>query len=404
MTMSYAISIFKYHRNTMKKTIIGLFVVLNLHAQTYEALLELAINNNAQLQITGNQQEEKSLEGTITTRLKNPTLEVGVADFSSRRLLRENEIGWSVGLSQSLLLPSVKADKKKLTQSQVELAKQNYQLEKSMFIYRFNLNYLAYKEALQKELLQTESLAISKKILAVTQGRFSAGSIAKTELLQAQIEQSEALSYAKVLSLETLQQKNTLLRFANLEKNTELDAEHTFVQNSTVSTHPLLVLTQKKEEVSLAKLAVASHNIESIELFSEIEAEPDQDIFRVGISLALPIFNQRSEEKQLAKIAISNQKLALALGKKLLALELAQLQKEIVVQEVLKSNYEALILEEEQLLTMYQEGYAIAKVNLLKLNMLKKKLLDNRECLLEVTLAIEKNIIKINYLQGGQNE
>ena len=120
--------------------------------------------------------------------------------------------------------------------------------------------------------------------------------------------------------------------------------------------------------------------------------------------MPLPIFNQKSEEKQLAKIAINNQKLALITGKKLLALELAQLQKEIVVQEVLKSNYEALILEEEQLLTMYQEGYAIAKVNLLKLNMLKKKLLDNRECLLEVTLAIEKNIIKINYLQGGQNE
>ena len=388
----------------MKKIIIGLFIVLTLHAQTYEDLLELSINNNAQLQIIQNQQEEKSLEGTITTRLENPTLEIGISDFSSRRILRENEIGGSVGLSQSLLLPSVKADKKKLTQSQVELAKQNYQLEKSMFIYRFNLNYLAYKEALKKELLQTESLEISKKILAITQGRFSAGSIAKRELLQAQIEQSEVLSHAKVLSLKTLQQKNNLLQFANFEEDIALDTEHTFVQNSTVSTHPLLALTQKKEEVALAKLAVASHNIESIELFSEIEAEPDQDIFRIGISIPLPIFNQKSEEKQLAKIAINNQKLALASGKKVLSLELAQLQEEIVVQEVLKSNYEALILEEERLLTMYQEGYAIAKVNLLKLNMLKKKLLNNRERLLESTLAIEKNIIKINYLQGGQNE
>jgi len=124
----------------------------------------------------------------------------------------------------------------------------------------------------------------------------------------------------------------------------------------------------------------------------------------VGISLALPIFNQKSEEKQLAKIAINNQKLALASGKKVLSLELSQLQEEIVVQEALKRNYEALILEEEQLLAMYQEGYAIAKVNLLKLNMLKKKLLDNREHFLEATLAIEKNIIKINYLQGGQDE
>ena len=375
-----------------------------LEAQSYEALLQQALESNTALKLTQTKEEENRLNGVISTRLENPTLEIGVADFSSRRLLRENEIGGSVGLSQALLLPSVKADKKKLTQRQVELAKQNYKLEKLMFVYRFNMHYLAYKEALQKELLQSESLEISKKILAITQGRFSAGSIAKTELLQAQIEQSEALNHAKILFLETLQQKNTLLRFVNLEQNIELDAEHTFVKSSNTSTHPLLKLAEKKEKVALAQLAVDSHNIKSIELFSEIEAEPDQDVFRVGISLALPIFNQKSEEKQLAKIAINNQKLALLSRKKALSLELAQLQEEIAVLEALKVNYEALILEEEQLLAMYQEGYAIAKVNLLKLNMLKKKLLENRERLLEATLAIEKNIIKINYLQGGENE
>ncbi len=375
-----------------------------LHAQSYESLLQEALETNTALKLTQSKEKENRLNGVISTRLENPTLEVGVADFSSRRLLKENEIGGSIGFNQVLLLPSVQADKKKLTQRKVEVAKENYQFEKSIFIYTFNMHYLVYKEALKKELLQTESLAISKKILAVTEGRFNAGSIAKSELIQAQIEQSEALSHAKVLSLETLQEKNTLLRFANLEQNIELDTEHTFVQNSNPSTHPLLKLAEKKEEVALAQLAVDSHNIESIELFSEIEAEPDQDIFRVGISLALPIFNQKSEEKQLAKIAINNQKLALASGKKVLSLELAQLQEEIVVQEMLKENYESLILEEEQLLAMYQEGYAIAKVNLLKLNMLKKKLLDNRERLLEATLAIEKNIIKINYLQGGQYE
>ena len=375
-----------------------------LQAQSYEALLQEALESNTALKFTQTKEEQEQLNGSISTRLKNPILEVGGADFSSRRLLRENEIGGSVGLSQALLLPSVKADKKRLTESRIELATQNYKLEKSMFIYRFNLNYLSYKEALQKELLQTESVAISKEILDVVRERFNAGSIAKSELLQAQIEQSESLSHAQVLSVKRLQEKNTLLLFANLEQNIEPDAEHIFVQNSNTSIHPLLKLAEKKEEVALAQLAVDSHTLQSIELFSEIEAEPDQDIFRIGISLALPIFNQKSEEKQLAKIAITNQKLALVSGKKLLILELSQLQEEIAVQEALKENYESLILEEEQLLAMYQEGYAIAKVNLLKLNMLKKKLLDNRERLLEATLAIEKNIIKINYLQWGQYE
>ena len=388
----------------MKKTIIGLFVVLNLHAQSYEALLEQALKNNAQLQIAENQEEALLLQGTIETRLDNPNLEMEIADFSSKRLLRENSFGTRVGISQSLLLPAVKADKKRLIQSRIAVAKESYKLEKASFVYRFNRHYLAYKEALEKEYLQEESLSISEKILSVVQGRFSAGSIAKSELLQAQIAKAEALSHAKVLSLDSLEKKNTLLLFTNMEATTELSISHNFVQESVTKLHPLLSLREKKEEEARAKLAVVSHPMENIELFSEIEVEPDQDIFRVGVSIPLSVFNQKSEEKQLAKIALNNQKLALNSGRKALSLELSQLQKEIVAKEALKINYEALILEEEALLKMYQQGYAIAKVNLLKLNSLKKELLTNKEHLLETSLNIEKNIIKINYLQGAYNE
>ena len=74
------------------------------------------------------------------------------------------------------------------------------------------------------------------------------------------------------------------------------------------------------------------------------------------------------------------------------------------IQEELKQNYQALSEEQNELLQMYQEGYAIAKVNLLRLNTLKKELLLTKENLLEASLAIEKNNIKINYLQGAYNE
>jgi cobalt-zinc-cadmium efflux system outer membrane protein len=163
-------------------------------------------------------------------------------------------------------------------------------------------------------------------------------------------------------------------------------------------------LTEKKEAAARAELAVASHTMQSIELFSEIEAEPDQDIFRIGISIPLPIFNKNSQEKQLAKIAINNQKLALVSGKRALDLELAQLQNEITEQETLKVNYEALVEEENRLLRMYQQGYRLAKVNLLKLSNIKKELLRTKENLLATRFSIEKNIIKINYLKGAYNE
>jgi len=307
-------------------------------------------------------------------------------------------------MSQSLLLPSVKADKKALAQTRVELNRQNFQLEKSVFIYEFDLKYLDYKEAKEKELLQQEALDISEEILNIVTKRFNAGSIAKSELLQAKIEKMKAQKGLRVLELEKLKKRNSLLLFANLDETFQVDANHEFVQKNSTAMHPLLKLTEKKEALARAKLDVASHNIENIELFSEIEAEPDQDVFRVGVSIALPIFNKKSQEKQLAKIEMNNQKMALNFQKKALSLEIEQIQNEIAMQEQLQQNQQVLIQEQNQLLSMYQQGYAIAKVNLLRLNTLKKELLSSKTQRLEARFSIEQNNIKINYLQGAYND
>ena len=295
----------------MTRNIIGLFCVVLLHADNYDALLELAINNNAKLQIAKSQREQTKLQGQISTRLENPNMEFELSDFSNIRLLRENQIGARVGVNQSLLLPWVKEDKQRLTQTKIDEQEQSYRLSKANFIYRFNSLYLSYQEAVKKRDLQQEALEISQKIVSVARGRFEGGTVAKSELFQAKIEESEILGELRALELEVLKRKNELLRFANVENSIEVDAEYQFFETSSSSTHPLLALREKKEEVAKARLAVATNTIDSIELFSEIETEPDQDVFRIGVSLPLPIFNNKSQEKQLAKIELNNQKLAL---------------------------------------------------------------------------------------------
>lgn len=382
----------------------GLSIVVNLHALTYEELLEQALKNNSQLQLAKNQAQKVELQGQINTRIENPNLEIEVADFSTKRLLRQNHVGARVGVSQSLLLPWVESDKKQLTLANVALEEENYKLQRSLFIYKFNLKYLAYKEAKKQEALAKEALAISEDVLAIAQERFAQGSIAKHELMQAQIEKSQALSRLKTLTLNTLQAKNRLLLFSNVAEAMSLEAQHRFVEKRSDATHPLLNITEKKEAIARASMRVASHTIERVELFSEIEAEPDQDIFRVGISVPLPIFNTKSQEKQLAKLELQNQSLTLDAQKRAIALELSQLKKEILTQEALRAKDETLLMEQQALLAMYQEGYAIAKVNLLKLNSLKKSLLNTQERIVETSSLIEKNSIKINYLQGAYNE
>ncbi len=388
----------------MKKNIIGLFYVAMLNAQNYDALLELAIQNNAQLQIAKSQGEQVKLQGQMTIRLENPNLEFELSDFSNRRLLRENQIGARVGASQSLLLPWVKENKKRLTQTQVEEQEQSFKLFKAQFIYRFNRLYILYKESVKQRELQQEALEISQRIVSIAKGRFEGGTVAKSELFQAQIEEQEILGELKSLELEILKRKNELLRFANLKTSLNIEAEHQFFETSSSSTHPLLILRDKKEEVAKAKLAVASNSIERLEVFSEMEAEPDQDVFRIGVSLPLPIFNDKSQEKQLAKIELNNQKLARESEQRALNLELEQLYQEIEREERLKAQYKALEEEQNRLLELYQRGYSIAKINILKLSNIKKELLITKKKLLSTKLSIEKNIIKINYIKGAYNE
>jgi len=378
--------------------------IISLYSQGYEDLLSRAIENSTELQIIQNREREILLKGEISIRKENPNLELEIADFSSKRVLQENELGTRVGVSHSLLLPSVKADRQQLTQSRVDVAQEQYQVKKAELIYSFNIYYLDYKEALKRELLEQEEVVISKKILDIASHRFNAGSIARGELLQAKIGYQEALSLSKLLAIDTIQRKNSLLLFAKVTTYEEIQSDHIFSRSSTTSTHPLVRLTEKKEEVANAELALATHTIDEIELFSEIEFEPDQDIFRVGITLPLPIFNQKSQEKQLAQIAINNQRLTLASQQRALELEIPQLQKEITIQEDLQSNYQALVSEQENLLEMYQKAYGIAKVNLLKLQEIKRQLMSSKTKILESTIAIEQNSIKINYLQGAYNE
>jgi len=47
----------------MKNIIMGLFVVVNLHALTYDELLNQALKNNSQLEIVKSQAQKATLEG-----------------------------------------------------------------------------------------------------------------------------------------------------------------------------------------------------------------------------------------------------------------------------------------------------------------------------------------------------
>jgi cobalt-zinc-cadmium efflux system outer membrane protein len=388
----------------MYKIAIGLFVVAHLHAQSYEELLGQAINNSVKLQLIQNQQEQISLNGEIERRYENPSLELEVADFSSQFVSERNEFGMRVGLSQTLPLSHIQKDKENVTHNQINVVEKQYILEKSNFIYSFNLKYLTYKKAQKYVELQNESIAISKEVLGTVSHRYNNGAVAKSDYLEVQLDYKKMQSEQNRQLFQLSRAKNELLALANSDSREEIDFSHLFIITHNGSSHPLIALSNAKKEVSQAKLELLQHSVDSVKIFSELEREPEQNIFRIGISIALPTFNNHNQEKQLEKINVANQKLYRNNKERLLQLQIEQLIEENRELEELIVNHQSLIGSQEQLFDMYKKSYTIAKVNLLKLQQIKEQRISTKQEILESNFAIEQNNIKINYLQGAYSE
>jgi len=388
----------------MKSILIGLFITLNIHAQTYEYILEQAIKNSRELNVLKNQQEQVSLQGQIERRYKNPNIEFEVADFSPSFIEKRNDFGVKVAVRQSILLPHIIEEKRQITEERVDVARESYALERSDFIYRFNLKYLAHKKVLAKIALHHKVVEISNTLLTTVKQRYETGSIAKSEYLTAKLEHSKLLNQGEALKLELLETKNSLLSFSNISNEIEVDAQHHFLVSNRKNSPALVQLNEARERVSQARIELLTHSTESIELFSELEREPDQDVFRVGFSIDLPTFNLHDEEKQLEKINISNQRISIAQRLKAIEIQLEQLNNEKLALNQLNMGYGRFIGEQRELFEMYKKSYDLAKVNLIKLQKLLKNIITTEEKILENNFAIEQKNIKINYLQGAYHE
>jgi len=378
-------------------------LVLSANAKDYNNALKSALRSSGDLLILKKNTQRDRLQGEIDYRLDNPNIELELSYFKSNNYT----FGRRVGITQSLMLPSVKNDKKLLTQMSINLSKSRYKLQKSKFIYRFNIYYLNYKERLWRLKVKQEAINISKKILDIANKRYTQGSIAQSELLQAKIDYSDIVTQKEQLKLDVIYRKNRLLEFAKLSHRHKIDRRHIFkIKRVLTSKNAMLMVSKAKFKIAKAKLKVANHKIKKISLFTEVEREAGSrnDIFRVGINLPLPIFNTSSQEKQLAKLEMANQKIKIQNIKRLQKIKLKSLKKERVAIKRLIRLLNSQLANMPKLLKLYQEGYTLAKTNLLRLQESKKRVLDTKTEIIQNKIALEKNAIDQNYIRGVYND
>ena len=389
----------------MKKIWFIPLLTLTLYAQDFESFKHEALQNSPYLRANALKVQSAVQKSEITTRYQNPTLGLEASQFAQDGI-SSNENGYRVELTQPIRLWGVGSAREELGDAQQRSAKQNVVLTKASFIRELSLQYVAYKRLVHLKKLALQELEIAQKIASISRARFENGTIAKVKYLQAKMDTQRIENNVNTLDVAQTDAYYNLLAFAGMKSQTEIDSEHHFEmrEGDKTAQSPELEYLSATTQLSVAKAKLNENKLEWIDLRAEFENEPDQDIYRVGVNIPLVIFNQRTQEKQLAQLQGQQQTLLYENKKRANDLTLKKIAQMVEKLSSVEQSTQVLQQSQQKLLEMYEDGYKIANINLIELQLIKNQMIATQERLIEIQTQKEKNIIEYNYLTGAYND
>lgn len=368
-----------------------------LMAESYEQFLAQAIEKSPYLNASGLIVDQAKLEGKKAIRYENPTLQVEGSKFQSAN-------GYRVGINQPVRLWGVGEDKEQISRSMVANAKASVAMERSRFIKELCVLYVDYAQNQKRLNLAQEELKIAQSINTVSKERYSNGTLSKALMLQADVAYADAASNLLEHQKEAMKSYDALREYAGIMEEISIDSEHLFLRVQDEKSSPELTLLSAENTLKASQAKLETRVIESIGVFGEYEKEPDQNIYRAGISIPLPLFNTKNEEKVLQAIQTRQNALFLKAHSDRLGLHKKRLIREIASLESLLQQRQENLKNAQELLAMYRDAYAVANVNLLELYEIKNRRIATQEEIISLQSQINRSTIEYNYLQGAYNE
>jgi outer membrane protein TolC len=253
-----------------------------------------------------------------------------------------------------------------------------------------------------------EEIKLSKKMTSIAKERYVSGSETKVTYLQAK---TQSLSLSTELHSITIQRDNLyyqLLAMGGYKKKVVLSKKFIYPikthkkSNSSVNIQEQII--KAKNRLYTSQLAQYSETFTSYDITAGVEKEPEQSILHVGISIPLPAYHNKEEEKTLAKLKMQQ----LSLDEEQLILNNhtdKKMLKSAIAERI--QQYQALkILKKEQqsLTNLLTEGYKIAQGSLFELMLSKNRLIQTKKQLLLTQKDINIQTIELRYLQGAYND
>ncbi len=385
-----------------------IFLTLGLSAfgMSYQQFKKHTLSNAKVLQSQALSLQTTQEENKILLRTQNPTLNLEASQFDPD--LGSSSFGYAFTASQNIRTGNYYEGLEAKANASALLQQAYIKNGKAGYIKRLETLYTSYVYQSKLLFLLQEEYKLSNKVTGMVQERYTNGSENRVAYLQAK---TDTLSLKTEL-YSTKQQMHSLyyqlLALAGL--TTGLSLDKTFIYSVTptkmqaTKEHPKQQILQAKGKLIESQIHMNDSSINSYELYGEMESEPEQSILRVGLSIPIPVFNDRSEEKALAKLQMQQ----LSLDKEQLGIDL-NTQKEILHSSIreLSGQYNSLkTLKREQTILndLLQEGYKIAQGSIFMMMSAKNKLIQTQKSLLQTHKMINLQKIELYFLQGAYND
>jgi cobalt-zinc-cadmium efflux system outer membrane protein len=388
----------------LKNIIIYLLVCTFLSAESFEKFLQTAIKNSPYLESSVLSVKQTKEQGNVLTRYENPTLEFEYSSLHPN--IGSNDNGYLVNFSQPIRLWSVGNDKRDVVNANIRNANADYTQKRAIFIRDISLAYTSYSKANKLLELSSEELKIAKKIYDISLAQFEEGKISKSLKFQSLIDYEMTKNSKDYLSLDSMESYFSLLKYSGINKEISIDNNYDFTINNDFETikNPTINVLQSEQSQALAEAKLNSHSVEWINLYAELQNESDQDAFRIGINFPLAIFNDKSQEKSIQTLKVSRSELLIKNEKNHLVMDFKRLKKERLFLTKLIQSHEKILNTQLELLKMYEDGYKISNINLLKLQNINNRVIKTKKSLIQIHTALNQNAIYMNYYKGNYNE
>ena len=413
-------STFSWRRPSAKVLTIALLLIspIALHAQQSYSLQEIeqiALKNNgvikaAQLKLQGASAKERT------------SFELAKTDFTGQYgQYSSAEKDLSVGVSQSIPLPTVFAARKKLYQAETQLqqgqlALQQNELKRQVRNAYQQLQYLTFKE---EQLLQLDSLY--NNFIRIAEVRYKAGDTKKIDINTAQVKKGE-------ISL-LLQQNKTIQQATYRNLRTLMQTEEAFTITKSPVYEPLLLSEPSDVQLSqhpLVQLSYQEANIaEHNKRLERAQALPDLTLGYTNQSLigmqtigGVETYTDRSKRFHFATIGLSvpiftatRAKVKAYEYQKEAAIEAAQqTEKQLKTQWInLQEEYQLnlqkyqfykqeALPEAERIIRANQLGYSAGEISYVEYLYTLQTAVDIRLAYLESIEALNQKVIEIQSL------